>query len=133
MASKAVPADQKAEVPSSSSPGNDEVMRFVNAWARAWSANDVRGYLASYAPDFQTPNKMSRSAWEAERKSRVAKPRKIEVEVASPKVSFEGKNRAIVSFKQHYRSGSLNVSGNKTLVMVKNGDKWLIQQERAGS
>ena len=132
-ASKAVPADQKAEVPSSSSPGNDEVMRFVNAWARAWSANDVRGYLASYAPDFQTPNKMSRSAWEAERKSRVAKPRKIEVEVASPKVSFEGKNRAIVSFKQHYRSGSLNVSGNKTLVMVKNGDKWLIQQERAGS
>jgi murein L,D-transpeptidase YafK len=129
--SKPVPADQKAEVPSA--PASDEVMRSVNAWAKAWSSNDVRGYLASYAPDFQTPHKMSRSAWEAERKSRVAKPRKIDVEVASPKITFDGKNHAIVSFKQHYRSGAINVSSSKTLVMVKNGDKWLIQQERAGS
>jgi tetratricopeptide (TPR) repeat protein len=129
--SKPAPADQKAEVPSA--PGSDEVMRWVNAWAKAWSSNDVRGYLSSYAPDFQTPHKMSRSAWEAERKSRVAKPRKIDVEVASPKITFDGKNHAIVSFKQHYRSGAINVSSSKTLVMVKNGDKWLIQQERAGS
>jgi tetratricopeptide (TPR) repeat protein len=129
--SKPVPADQKAEVPSA--PASDEVMGSVNAWAKAWSSNDVRGYLASYAPDFQTPHKMSRSAWEAERKSRVAKPRKIDVEVASAKITFDGKNHAIVSFKQHYRSGAINVSSSKTLVMVKNGDKWLIQQERAGS
>jgi hypothetical protein len=92
----------------------------------------VPGYLAHYAPDFQPPNRMSRGAWEAERRSRIAKPRKIEVEVISPKVTFDQKNRAIVTFKQHYRSGSLNVSGNKTLVLVKNGDKWQIQQERAG-
>jgi ketosteroid isomerase-like protein len=116
-----------------SAPGTDEVLRSVHAWVKAWAANDVRGYLSCYAPDFQTPQRMSRTAWEAERKTRIAKPRKIEVEVSSPRVTFEGRNRAIVSFKQHYRSGGLNVSSNKTLVMVKNGDKWLIQQERAGT
>jgi tetratricopeptide (TPR) repeat protein len=126
---KPTPGDQKAAV--APPAGSDEVLRAVNGWARAWESNDVPGYLSYYAPDFQTPNKMSRSAWEAERKSRIAKPRKIEVEVISPKVTFEQKNRAIVTFKQHYRSGSLNISGVKTLVMVKNGDKWLIQQERA--
>jgi hypothetical protein len=31
-----------------------------------------------------------------------------------------------------YRSDSLNVSGTKTLVMVRSEGRWLIQQERAG-
>ena len=122
--------DQKASV--ASNRVTDDVLRSVAGWARAWESNDVPGYLSYYAADFQPPNRMSRGAWEGERKSRIAKPRKIEVEVIAPKVTFDQKNRAVVTFKQHYRSGSLNVSGNKTLVMVKNGDKWLIQQERSG-
>ena len=76
---------------------------------------------------------MSRSAWEAERKARIQKPRKIEVDIEAPVVKFDDKNRAIVSFRQHYRSGPMNVTDNKTLVLVKSGDKWLIQQERVGS
>ncbi|MGZ8264280.1 MAG: L,D-transpeptidase Cds6 family protein [Burkholderiales bacterium] len=130
-ASKAPPPEKKTAA--APAPNPDEVLRSVNAWARAWETNDVPGYLAHYASDFQTPKGMSRSAWEAERKARIAKPRKIEVEVIAPKVMFDEKNRAIVTFKQSYRSGSLNVSSSKTLVMVKDGDKWLIQQERSGS
>jgi ketosteroid isomerase-like protein len=109
------------------------VLRSVNAWAHAWSSNDVPGYLSYYASDFQTPSGLSRAKWEAERKARIAKPRKIEVGVDDPKVKFDEKNRAIVSFRQHYKSGGLSVTSTKTLVMVKNGDKWLIQQERVGS
>jgi hypothetical protein len=55
------------------------------------------------------------------------------VDVQSPTVKFDEKNRALVTFRQHYRSGALNVTSSKTLVMVKSGDKWLIQQERSGS
>jgi tetratricopeptide (TPR) repeat protein len=113
--------------------GSDDVLRSVNAWARAWASNDVPGYLSFYAPDFQTPKGVSRKTWESERKSRIAKPRKIEVGVDDPKVKFDDKNRAVVSFRQHYKSAGLNVTSSKTLVMVKNGDKWLIQQERSGS
>jgi hypothetical protein len=46
-------------------------------------------------------------------------------------VKFDDKNRAVVTFRQHYKSAPLNVTSSKTLVMVKNGDKWLIQQERS--
>jgi tetratricopeptide (TPR) repeat protein len=118
----------------SAATGNaDEVVRAVNAWARAWASNDIPGYLSHYAADFQTPKGISRGAWEAERKARIAKPRKIDVQVDSPKVRFDEKNRAIVSFRQHYKSGPMDVTSSKTLVMVKNGDKWQIQQERTGS
>ena len=135
-ASSAKPAPEPKETPKAAAapPRNtEEVARSVNAWAQAWSSNDIPGYLAHYAADFQTPKGMSRSAWEAERKARIAKPRKIDVQLDGVKVNFDDKNRAVVSFRQHYKSAGLNVTSSKTLVMVKNGDKWLIQQERTGS
>ena len=110
----------------------DEVVKALNSWAKAWSDNDVAGYLSQYSPDFQTPKGQSRSAWETERKARVAKPRKIQVNVQSPKVVFKDNGRVTVTFRQHYESGTLKVTSTKTMVMVKAGDRWLIQQERVG-
>jgi tetratricopeptide (TPR) repeat protein len=127
----AKPAPVKPPAKPSSNP--DEVLSAVNQWARAWSENDVPGYLAHYARDFKTPNGEPRTDWEAQRKARIAKPRKIHVEVESPKVVFNESGRVTVTFRQHYRSEALNVSSTKTLVMVRSGDKWLIQQERVGS
>lgn len=110
----------------------EEVMAFVNAWAQSWSNNDVTAYLAAYAADFRTPRGEARGAWEAERKARIAKPRKIQVTLQSPKVAFEDNNRATVTFVQHYSSDNLKQTNAKVLVMTKAGDKWLIQQERSG-
>jgi tetratricopeptide (TPR) repeat protein len=112
-------------------PDTDEVMAHVNAWAKSWSENDIPGYLGAYAADFRTPTG-NRAAWEAERKARIAKPRKIQVVVESPKVEFVGNNSAKVTFVQHYRSDALKSSNTKVLVMTKAGDKWLIQQEQSG-
>jgi tetratricopeptide (TPR) repeat protein len=127
----AKPAPAKAPAKPSSNP--DEVLSAVNQWAKAWSENDVPGYLAHYATDFKTPNGEPRASWEAQRKARIAKPRKIQVDVESPKVVFNDSGRVTVTFRQRYRSDELNISSNKTLVMVKTGDRWLIQQERVGS
>ena len=66
-------------------------------------------------------------------RGRVSQTAKIEVEVDSPKVRFEDGKRASVTFRQHYKSGAMDVTSTKTLVLVRNGDKWLIQQERVGS
>ncbi len=131
----AAPAAKSAPIrpPARPSSDPDEVLSALNRWAKAWSENDVPGYLAHYATDFKTPNGESRSDWEAQRKARIAKPRKILVDVESPKVVFSDSGRVTVTFRQHYRSDALNVSNTKTLVMVKAGDKWLIQQERVGS
>ena len=59
--------------------------------------------------------------------------KKIEVIVESPSVKFTDKNHAAVTFRQNYRSPSLKTVSTKTLVLVKTGDRWLIQQERVGS
>jgi tetratricopeptide (TPR) repeat protein len=130
-AAKPAPAKEPAKPAAESS--QDEVLKTVNRWAKTWSENDVEGYFAHYAGDFQTPKGISRGDWESQRKSRIAKPRKIQVEVQSPKVVFNENNRVTVTFRQSYRSDALKVSSTKVLVMVKAGDKWLIQQERAGS
>lgn len=123
-ASKPAPASNASE---------NEVLKAVNHWAKTWSDNDVAGYLACYAPDFQTPGGEPRADWEASRKSRIAKPKKIDVRVEAPKVKFAENNRASVTFRQSYRSSNLKVASTKTLVLVKSGDRWLIQQERVGS
>ena len=109
------------------------MLEAVDNWARAWSSNDVDGYLRFYAPDFQTPNGEPRSKWEAVRTARIAKPRKIEVRIGSPKVKFMDNNRATVTFRQDYRSNTLKVTSTKTLTMVRNGNRWLIQQEHSSN
>ncbi len=127
------PVAKPAPVPPAATRNPDEVLKAVNGWAKAWSENDAAGYLAHYAADFQTPKGEARGDWEAQRKARIAKPRKIQVGIESPKIVFNDINRVTVTFRQHYRSDKLKVSSTKTLVLVKAGDQWLIQQEKVGS
>ena len=108
-----------------------ELIKLVQGWANAWSRKDVPAYLAYYANDFQTPSKMARKAWENERRQRIDKPGKLQVIVEDFKVSVSG-DKATVRFRQQYTSASLKTSTSKTLVFVKSGNKWLIQQERVG-
>ena len=109
-----------------------EVLAAVDAWARAWSSQDVDTYLAYYAPDFKTPHGQPRSAWEKLRRSRVAGPKSIAVEIKSPEVTREGDTAARVTFHQIYRSDRFSGSSSKTLDMVKIEGRWLIRQERVG-
>ena len=131
-AAKAEPAGKETAKPAAAQ-NPDEVVKSLKGWAKAWSTNDVDGYLAHYAPDFRTPKGEKRSDWEAQRKARIAKPRKIDVDIEAPKVTFSDTKRVTVTFRQRYESGGLKVSSTKTVVMVKAGEKWLIQEERVGS
>ena len=126
------PAEAVAKPAAKPGRNPDEVVKAVNQWAQAWSNNDVAAYLGHYAADFKTPKGESRGEWEKKRKARIAKPRKIDVDIESPKVTFNEAGRVTVTFRQHYRSDTLKVSSTKTLVMVRAGDKWLIQQEKVG-
>lgn len=127
------PAKEPAPAKVASAANNpDAVLKAVDSWANAWASNDVDGYLARYAPGFKTPDGEPRKAWESERRARIAKPRKIEVRVETPKVTFNDANRATVTFRQHYRSNTLKVSASKKLVMIRSGNQWLIQEEIVG-
>ena len=107
-----------------------EVLKAVNAWAAAWSAKNVKKYLSFYAADFKVPDGESRAAWEAARHERISKPKSIQVSISGATVSFSDSDHAAVKFRQSYRASHLKTSGSKTLLMVKSGGNWLIQEER---
>ena len=129
---KAAGPKPTAPAAKASGPGaeSEAVLKAMQAWAGAWSRKDVPAYLAHYAKDFKTPKGEPRSDWEKQRKQRVSAPKKIEVEIESPKVSLSGENAASVTFQQSYRSDIVKASGTKTLVMVKSNGRWLIREER---
>ncbi len=116
-----------------SADATDDINNMVEKWAKAWSNKDVKGYLSHYAASFKTPDGESRSKWEAERTARITKPGAINVDVESLRVTMDGNDKATVKFRQNYKSANLKSSSGKTLVMVRQDGKWLIQQERVGN
>jgi tetratricopeptide (TPR) repeat protein len=129
-ATKPVTAVESApSAPAANSTG--EVLKTLNAWAAAWSSRDVKKYLSFYADDFRIPGGETRAAWEALREERISKPKSIHVGISAATVSFSDGNHATVKFRQSYRASHMKTSGNKTLLMVNSGGKWLIQEERA--
>jgi tetratricopeptide (TPR) repeat protein len=135
-AAKAEPPKQVAKAepaaePAASRDAKADVESAIAEWARAWSAKEVKGYLAHYAPDFEVPGGESRAAWEKQREERISRPKSIDVEakVISAKVSG---NEATVRIRQSYKSDTLKSHTTKTLTLEKSGDRWLIKQERSG-
>lgn len=113
--------------------GNDEdVVRAINGWAKAWSTKDVPGYLGFYASSFKVPGGENRSSWEKTRAERITKPKRIDVVIQSPTVKFIDAKHAEITFRQGYRSDVLSTTTTKTVDLVKVGDKWLIEEERIG-
>ncbi|MBA5690169.1 L,D-transpeptidase Cds6 family protein [Rugamonas apoptosis] len=125
-------AAAKAEPAKPDNSENDAVLKQVHGWAKAWSSQNVDGYLGYYANEFEPPKGLSRKAWADERRARIAGKGRIHVEIATPEVDVHG-NTAKVTFRQTYESDRLTARSRKTLVLIKNGGKWQIKQESSGS
>ena len=110
----------------------EEVLKAVENWAKAWSSKDTNGYLAHYAKDFQTPKGEPHKVWAEERRNRIEGKGRINVKIESAKVDVEGSS-ATVKFRQIYTSDQLTANSRKTLHLIKQDGKWQIKQERAGS
>ena len=134
-AEPAAPALEKAAAPApAAKSASAEVIDTLNAWAKAWSAKDVDGYLAFYAPDFKTGAGESRADWEKTRRQRIGAPKSIEVTVAAPRVSLAADGQAQVTFRQGYRSDVIKAAtATKTLVFARIEGRWRIRQERVGN
>jgi tetratricopeptide (TPR) repeat protein len=113
-------------------PALQEITRILESWASAWSNKDVSAYLAHYGDDFSPDGVTSRKEWAANRAQRVGKPGTIEVKVADVEVSIDQSGRAVARFHQRYRSDNLNSSTYKTIVFRRDGERWVIVQERVG-
>lgn len=111
------------------SGNSDEVLKAVNDWAAAWSSKNTKKYFACYASDFSPAEGKSRTAWEAARKKSIAKAKSIQVDISDAKVNFSDETHASATFKQAYRDNRHKTSTYKTLMLVKSGGQWLIQEE----
>lgn len=101
----------------------------VRGWAKAWSAQDVAGYLGYYGAGFKVLGGESRQAWEKSRRERIKAPASIRVELSAIKVRMGDDGRATASFRQSYRAGTVAKRTSKSLVLKKGGSKWYIEQE----
>jgi tetratricopeptide (TPR) repeat protein len=118
--------------PSVDNPSAREVEAAVAAWARAWSARDVKAYLAAYGKDFTPPGSLTRKAWEEERQQRISSKASISVKVDKLNVNIQG-SRATAKLRQDYKAGGLAVNSSKTLELAKFGEQWLITKETVGN
>jgi len=127
------PAAEKASPEKQADSGDSsEIIKTVNAWAKAWSDKDVAAYLAFYATDFRAPGGVSRASWEKARRERIAKPKSIHVAVVNPRINVIDDTHARVTFKQSYHSDAIKSNTLKTLELIKTGGTWLINQENVG-
>jgi len=131
-AAKSEAAPKAADAAAKPAAGGDDIAQAVQAWAEAWSAKNVQGYLDHYAADFRPAGGITRKKWEKTRTERIGKPGAIEVSVSDTKVTPQADDKATVSFTQHYKSNNLKTSEKKTLVLRKQDGRWLIVEERLG-
>ena len=126
------PAQTPTPPQATANNGTKEVEAAVRAWASAWAAKDVKGYLAAYGKDFDPPGSMKRSTWEEERRQRISSKSNISVKLENLTVTVNG-NKGVAHFRQNYKASGLAVSSHKTLDLVKTGDRWHIVKESTGS
>lgn len=105
------------------------VQTMVQAWADAWSRQDVPAYLSHYAANFVPPRGQDRAAWEAERSRRVQTPKYIKVEVSDLHIDIKG-DKAQAKFRQRYEANHLKGTYRKTLDLELQDGQWKIVRER---
>jgi tetratricopeptide (TPR) repeat protein len=134
VAPPAKTAPAPAPKPVAAAPAPDAraaIMQATRDWAAAWSAKNVKRYLAFYADEFKTPDGETRKAWEKMRNDRISKPKSIKVGIDNAKVEIIDDSHARISFRQSYNASHFKSVNNKTLSWVKTSTGWQIAEERS--
>lgn len=108
-----------------------ELTAMVDLWAAAWSEKNVVQYLDYYAEDFDVPGNQSRRRWEDLRRSRLQRPRFIDVELTYTGFEVIEPDVVEVSFRQVYKSNVYSDVTDKVLRLGKEGPYWKILEERS--
>lgn len=101
----------------------------LQAWASAWSSQDLPAYFAAYGADFTPEGAQSRADWKQQRTERISKPARISVKIKDVSMAQTAPDRVRVSFTQDYTSDSYSDSVSKVLDMARSGDSWKIVRE----
>lgn len=125
---KEVPVQQNVvKVETVASTALPDLQDRVQAWAKAWSAQDVPAYISFYS-DAYAPGRLSNAQWREDRQNKLTNKEFIEVAVSD--FDQETKNdQILVSFNQQYRSNIIADTIRKQLVFQKQAGDWRIVSE----
>lgn len=103
----------------------------IDLWAAAWSTQNTELYLDIYHKDFKVPSELTRRQWQMLRKSRLKKPKSIDVAIAYHRFEIIKPDTAEVTFKQTYKSNLYRDVTTKVLTLAYTADGWKIILESA--
>lgn len=111
--------------------GPDEAIRTVlQDWARDWAGQQVDAYLGAYSERFVPSGNLNLAQWQEQRRKRLARPERIEVELDEIEVLVFDAQRARVRLQQAYRSDRYSDLTRKEFQMVHEEGAWRIASER---
>lgn len=125
-----VPSAEPAVKPGQPGAVDAEISSRTKAWAAAWAARDVKGYLAFYAPGFVPEGGVSRAAWEKQRRQRIENANGIRLEIKDLAIRQSTQETVIVAFRQMYSTEAFADTSDKALEWRKENGQWLIVSER---
>jgi RND family efflux transporter MFP subunit len=125
---KAVPSPKAAK---HSALNEDGILKALEDWRASWAGRDIGRYLAAYTQEFRGTSP-SREDWVKQREAKLKLAGDIDIHVSDARVSLLDEKRARVQFRQKYHSAGYRDDTLKTLSMVLEKGRWLIQEERSG-
>ena len=106
----------------------DDVRANVYAWGKSWQNKDINSYMSFYSPSFRS-NGLDYQGWGRRKAKLFRKIDEIRLEIFDLWVFIEGRH-ATANFVLRYQDSKFSDVGEKTLTLVKEGDKWLILSEK---
>jgi hypothetical protein len=103
----------------------------LQAWAQAWSTQDVELYLGFYANEYKPAGGVSKEKWAQQRYTRLSKPKWISIDVSGVEVSVVEHSLVELHFSQRFSSDRFSDVSNKLMVMVLEEGSWRILEERS--
>jgi|GEM_PF-807530 len=104
------------------------VKAFLEQWRTAWASANIDAYLAFYADNFQPANGLSREQWITQRRQRISKAGKIQIEIGDARITPEN-GSTVVEFLQRYRAANFADQTSKRLTLREEGGRLMIVQE----
>ncbi len=106
----------------------DDVRANVYAWGKSWQSQDSNSYMSFYSPAFRSKG-LDYQGWRQRKSKHFQKIDDIRLEISDLWVFIEGRH-ATARFVLRYQDSKFSDVGEKTLTIVKEGDKWLIVSEK---
>ena len=98
-----------------------DVQTFLDTWLKAWNDLDINTYLASYDENrFTDPVRGKFKAFKAYKKRVFGQTKNLQVGMTDVSIIRHENHEdyVVVSFRQHYKSATINDIGKKTLYLV---------------